>query len=45
MKEEQWLEKRVEEINHGDYDELIEKIMNRPVEEMRELYNNREIEK
>ena len=39
------LEKRVEEINHGDYDELIEKIMNRPVEEMRELYNNREIEK
>ncbi len=39
------LEKRVEEINHGDYDELIEKIMNRPVEEMRELYNSREIEK
>ena len=39
------LEKRVEEINHGDYDELIEKIMNRPVEEMRELYNNRKIEK
>ena len=39
------LEKRVEEINHGDYDELIEKIMNRPVEEMQELYNNREIEK
>lgn len=39
------LEKRVEEINHGDYDELIEKIMNRPVEKMRELYNNREIEK
>ena len=39
------LEKRMEEINHGDYDELIEKIMNRPVEEMRELYNNREIEK
>ena len=39
------LEKRVEELYHGDYDELIEKIMNRPVEEMRELYNNREIEK
>ena len=39
------LEKRVEEIHHGAYDELIEQIMQKPLEEMQELYNNRDIEK
>lgn len=39
------LEKRVDEINHGAYDELIEQIMQKPIEEMQELYNTREIEK
>ena len=39
------LEKRVEEINSGAYDELIEQIMQKPITEMKELYNNREIEK
>ena len=39
------LKKKVEEIHHGDYDELIEQIMNKPIDEMQELYNNRDIEK
>ena len=39
------LNHRVEEIHHGAYDALIEQIMNKPIQEMRELYNNREIEK
>ena len=39
------LEKRVEEINSGAYDELIEQIMQKPITEMQELYNNRDIEK
>ena len=39
------LEKRVEEINNGDYVKLLEDVMNKPVEELKELYNNREIEK
>ena len=39
------MKKRVEEINHGEYDELIEQIMRKPITEMQELYNNREIEK
>ena len=43
--ESRHLTKRVEEIHHGEYDALIEQIMNRPLEEMRELYNTREIEK
>ena len=38
-------EKRVEEIHKGAYDELIEQIMQKPITEMQELYNNREIEK
>lgn len=36
---------RVAEINKGAYDELIEQIMARPITEMKELYNNRDIEK
>lgn len=43
--ESKHLTKRVEEINHGEYDELIERIMQKPIEEMQELYNTRDIEK
>ncbi len=39
------LEKRVAEINNGDYVKLLEDVMNKPVEQLKELYNNREIEK
>ena len=39
------LETRVEEVNKGAYDELIEKIMQKPITEMKELYNTRDIEK
>lgn len=44
-KEAKHLSKRVEEINHGDFDKLIEQIMQKPIVEMQELYNNRDIEK
>ena len=36
---------RVDEVNKGAYDELIENIMQKPITEMKELYNTREIEK
>ena len=36
---------RVEEINAGAYDELIEAVMQKPITEMQELYNHRDIEK
>lgn len=39
------LEKRVEEILNGDYKALIENLMQKPLEELKELYNNRVIEK
>ena len=39
------LEKRVEEINNGEWVKIIEDVMNKPVSELKELYNNREIEK
>lgn len=39
------LEKRVEEILNGDYKALIESLMQKPLEELKELYNNRVIEK
>jgi len=39
------VEKRVEEIENGDFEILLEQIMSRPIDEMKELYNNREIEK
>ncbi len=39
------LEKRVEEIHEGKFDDLIEQIMQKPITDMQELYNNREIEK
>ena len=39
------LANRVDEVNRGEYDELIEQIMQKPITEMQELYNTREIEK
>ena len=36
---------RVKEIDDGKYKELIETLMNKPISELKELYNNREIEK
>ena len=43
--ETEHLKNRVAEINHGEYDSLIEQIMQKPITEMKELYNTREIEK
>lgn len=39
------LQERVEEVRAGAYDELIEQIMQKPITEMKELYNTRTIEK
>jgi hypothetical protein len=39
------LEARVKEINDGTFTELIEALMQKPVSELKELYNTREIEK
>ena len=39
------LMKRVDEIMKGEYREVMEKLMQKPLLEMQELYNNREIEK
>ena len=39
------LENRVKEIENGTFQELLENLMQKPIEEMKELYNNREIEK
>ena len=36
---------RVKEIAEGGYDKLIEDVMNKPLDEIKELYNTREIEK
>ncbi len=36
---------RVEEVRTGAFDALIEQIMQKPITEMKELYNTREIEK
>lgn len=35
---------RVKEIDEGAFNELIESLMQKPIEEMKELYNNRDIE-
>lgn len=43
--ESKHLEKRVEEIEKGEFKSLIESVMNKPVEELKELYNHRDIEK
>ena len=39
------LEDRVQEIKDGTFQELLENLMQKPLEELKELYNNREIEK
>ena len=39
------LNERVEEIDAGAFNSIIEELMGKPVEEIKELYNNREIEK
>ncbi len=39
------LDNRVQEIKDGTFKDLMEAIMQKPVAEMKELYNNREIEK
>lgn len=39
------LSKRVREIESGDFKELLQGLMQKPVEEIKELYNTREIEK
>lgn len=43
--ESKHLTQRVQEIKDGTFEELLEKLMNKPIDEMKELYNNREIEK
>ena len=43
--ETEHLRARVEEVRQGAYDALIEQIMGKPITEMKELYNTREIEK
>jgi CO dehydrogenase/acetyl-CoA synthase alpha subunit len=39
------LEECVREIKNGTFEELLEALMQKPISEMKELYNNREIEK
>ena len=39
------LEQRVQEIKDGTFTDLIEALMDKPIEELQELYNTREIEK
>ena len=38
-------ENRVQEIKDGTFVELIEALMQKPIDEIKELYNTREIEK
>ena len=42
--ESKHLEKRVEEIHEGVFEKLIEDLMGKPLSEIQELYNNRDIE-
>ena len=39
------LAQRVEEINEGKLEEMIQNLMQKPLEEIKELYNTRVIEK
>ncbi|MBR5251094.1 MAG: 2Fe-2S iron-sulfur cluster binding domain-containing protein [Clostridia bacterium] len=39
------LEERVYQVKNGDYNDLIEALMQKPIDELKELYNNRDIEK
>ena len=42
--ETEHLKARVQEIKDGKFEDLLEALMQKPVSEMKELYNNREIE-
>ena len=44
MDEQRALDKRVEEIHEGVFEKLIEDLMGKPLSEIQELYNNRDIE-
>ena len=39
------LEERIREVEDGTFEELIEALMQKPLDEIKELYNTREIEK
>ena len=39
------LDERIQEIAEGKYEKLIEDLMQKPLSEIQELYNNRDIEK
>ncbi|MBS7262383.1 MAG: 2Fe-2S iron-sulfur cluster binding domain-containing protein [Eubacteriales bacterium] len=41
----QHLDDRIAEIRDGKFEDLLSSLMNKPIDEIRELYNNREIEK
>ena len=43
--ESKHLTDRVQEIKDGTFEELLQALMDKPIDEMKELYNNREIEK
>lgn len=45
MPEAKHLTNRVKEIENGDFDQMLEDLMQKPIEEIKELYNTREIEK
>ena len=39
------LDARVQEVKDGKFEALIESLMEKPLDEIKELYNHREIEK
>ena len=39
------LARRVAEVHNGDFKALIDELMSKPVDELKTLYNNRDIEK
>jgi heterodisulfide reductase subunit C len=43
--ESKHLIQRIKEINNGEFDEAMKNIMSKPLDEMKNLYNTREIEK
>ena len=45
MPEAVHLTNRVKEIENGDFNQMLEDLMQKPIEEIKELYNTREIEK
>ena len=44
MPKSEHLEKRVNDILNGEYLDMLEKIANKPLAEIEELYNNRDME-